>query len=118
MKKKYKVIKEELKASWDVDENILKAEPTAGRVEKSIELSYYGQKRIRYPHTRMIELVKAHKKRGFYITIHSANGFAWAEEAIIKLELEDYVDAICTKDQVTFDDKPDCGIPVVWVEDV
>ncbi len=114
------VNKSELKCSFDVDETLLMAaRPKTfrdGQI-KSVKLDYYGTPRVRWPHIRHIEIIKAHKARGFYIRVFSANGWRWAEQAVKALGLEDYVDIAETKDQVIFDDKPDCGIPVVWVED-
>lgn len=113
------VIETELTCSFDVDETLLMLKRgTNCPIEKKVVLDYYGEKRIRYPHIRHCALVRSHKKRGFFVTVHSANGYKWAKEAVEKLGLSEYVDLIKTKDQVTFDDKEDCGIPRVYVPDV
>jgi len=116
----YQVIKEELKCSFDVDNTLLMdtSSDKHGGPDDTVTLDYYGQPRIRYRHQRHIELLKSHKKRGYFITVRSHNGYAWAEEAVKALGLEAYVDRIETKDQFTVDDKDNCGIPVIFVEDI
>ena len=116
-KPKYKT---KQRALFDVDGTLIKEEPGIHQTYKdAIELDYYGMKRIRYAHKRMVELVKAHKLRGFIIEVHSANGKPWADEVVDKLGIREYVAKTDTKPQVCFDDKPaEEWMPRVWVEDI
>ena len=116
------ILKEELRATFDVDETLIlvssKYEWEGLEDPVVIKLDYYGQVRYRRIHQRHVELLKAHKERGFHITVHSNNGWRWAEEVVNKLGLAPYVDRIETKPQFTCDDKEDCGIARVWVDDL
>jgi hypothetical protein len=57
------------------------------------------------PHAGHIKILKQRKGRGSHITVWSAGGFAWAEAVVRALELEAYVDLICTKPHIYIDDK-------------
>jgi len=70
-----------------------------------IEVDYYGVTKYLTPIPYIIELVKAYHKRGFYIRVHSGNGYQWAEQIVTKLKLEKYVDEIETKFGPYLDDK-------------
>lgn len=66
-------------------------------VGKEIEVNYYGVKKMVLPIEEHIELLKSYKGRGYYIRVHSNNGWQWAEEIVNNLGLQEYVDSIETK---------------------
>lgn len=107
-------------AMFDVDETLIKDRPGEKQsVKDFVMLDYYGMERKRWIHRRHVELVIAHKKRGYQVIVHSANGKPWADEVVDKLGLREYVDRTDTKPCVCFDDKPaEEWMPRVWVEDV
>lgn len=71
-----------------------------------IALNYYGTKVYHKPMFNNIALLKAQKQRGYEVIVHSANGWAWAEEVITKLGLIDFVDEVATKPLKYMDDIP------------
>lgn len=98
-----RINKNELRAAVDIDETLITRKNP--RTQITIELDYYGEKVIRQPMLNNIRLLKAYKKRGYEVTVHSANGWAWATEVIKKLGLEEYVDEVGTKFLKSLDDK-------------
>ena len=60
-------------------------------------LNYYGHKKYVKVHTELVQLLKSYKQRGFYIRVHSNNGYRWAKEVINALDLNSFVDSIETK---------------------
>lgn len=104
-------------AMFDVDETLIKDTP-AGWQREGIEMDYYGMPRVRWPHKRHIELLRAQHIRGKTIVVWSANGWKWAEEVVTKLGLTDIVSFICDKPTEYFDDKDiEEWAPRVYVED-
>lgn len=49
--------------------------------------NYYGIEKNFSPRIGNIELLKSYKARGYYIRVHSNNGWQWAEEIVNKLGL-------------------------------
>lgn len=92
----------ELPAVFDVDDTLIAAPDSH---EKYLVLDYYGVERLCRPVEQHIEFLKACHKRGYEITVWSANGFKWAEEVVNKLGLNDYVHYVATKPLIYVDDK-------------
>lgn len=67
-------------------------------------VDYYGIKKHVRPHQENIDLLKSYRARGYYVRVHSNNGWKWAEEVVNGLNLQEYVDSIETK-------------PCKWVDD-
>ena len=52
-----------------------------------------------------VEQLIYHKRRGFHVTVWSANGYQWALDVVLALGLQTYVDVVKTKPRSYFDDK-------------
>lgn len=100
-----KINKNEMIVGVDVDETLVMHHPEDYENIKLVKLNYYGHPKEFGIHQDHIELIKAYKKRGFYVRVHSANGVQWAKEVVIKLGLEDFVDDVETKMAKFVDDK-------------
>lgn len=70
----------------------------------SIETDYYGQLKYVRPHKKHVEFVKSLKERGYYVIVHSANGWKWAKEIVEKLKLETYIHEVKPKGIKYLDD--------------
>lgn len=102
-----KVIKNELIAYCDVDDTIVKwSEPTIPGTDK-IEFDFADKKVYLTPHQYHIDLIKMYRKRGYHVTIWSANGWEWAKQVVEKLELQNYVDVVQSKSLKWVDDSTD-----------
>jgi hypothetical protein len=56
------------------------------------------------PNVKHIDLLKKHKARGFTVIVWSAQGFEWAEAVVQALNLEEFVDIVCSKPSGYVDD--------------
>jgi len=93
------VIRNEKIVYFDVDNTLIY------RVEKSeIELDYYGNLWYIEPHEKHIEFLISLKSRGYYIIVHSANGWEHALKTINILNLGNFVDSVQTKPLKYVDD--------------
>lgn len=101
----YKINKQELRADFDIDETLVMEHPEDYPGAEIIQLNYYGHKRLRAIHKEQVELLKAYKKRGYYIRAHSNNGWQWVKEVVDKLELQDFVNEIECKATKRVDDE-------------
>lgn len=88
----------------DVDQTLILRRHQDYPSQPKIQISYYGIPWTVTPHLDQIELLKSYKKRGFYIQVHSNNGWKHAKEVIQKLDLVDFVDEVRTKACKTVDD--------------
>ena len=70
-----------------------------------LPFTYYGDTVFLHPNEKHIDLLKSFKKRGFYVTVHSANGYEWAEHVVSTLMLTGFIDEVKTKPNVYVDDK-------------
>lgn len=105
-----KVTQNEMISYFDVDETLVYwiKEPQMF----NIKADYYGKEVLIKPHNKHIEFLKSLKARGGYIVVHSGNGWAWAEQVVKLLKLEDYVDEVKTKPYKIIDDThPDSWLP-------
>lgn len=69
----------------------------------------YGSTVWLRPNEKNIKLLKSYKQRGYFVIVHSANGWAWAEDVVKKLMLSESVDMIMTKPAKYVDDLPADG---------
>lgn len=58
------------------------------------------------PSFKHIELIKKFKLRGHTVVVWSAGGWEWAERIVKEMQLEKYVDLVCSKSDWYIDDKP------------
>lgn len=102
-KSKMVVTKNEQISYFDVDETLVlwKKQKTS---LLDIKANYYGESVYLTPHKKHIQFLKSLKSRGGYIVVHSGNGWAWAEEVVKLLKLEEYVDEVKTKPYKIIDD--------------
>lgn len=113
-----KTINNETNVLYDVDGTLLLwSDPTVPGVEK-IKFDYGGNNVYLTPHNYHINLLKVYKNRGYHITVASANGFEWAENAVKVLGITEYVDVVMTKYLKYIDDTPaDQWMNRVFIED-
>lgn len=93
----------ELIVEVDVDETLINV-PTPQQPASSFD--YYGTMVHRRKNFDHIDLIRSYKQRGYYIIVHSANGWRWAKEVVNELSLNEFVDEIRTKPIKYVDDKP------------
>lgn len=100
-----RINKNELRVTIDVDDTLI-AYKYNPELEVVLSCDYYGTPVKVTPMNGNIDLLKSYKKRGYEVIVHSANGFAWADEVVNKLGLKEYVDEAATKPIKYVDDKP------------
>lgn len=100
-----KINKNENVVLVDVDGTLIVPTGPDTALGVAITLDYYGIKKQALPHKAHIELLKSYKERGFFIRVHSNNGWKWAHEVVTKLCLNDYVDEIESKPCRFIDDE-------------
>ncbi len=84
----------------DVDETLIMRSSTG------IKLDYYGMEWTISPIMENINFMISLKERGYYVIVHSANGWLHAKKVIELLYLVDFVDEIKSKPIKYVDDKP------------
>lgn len=99
------VNKNETIVAIDCDETLVMHDIECYPQLQMVELNYYGHKKTLAIHQDHVELVKAYRKRGFFVRVHSANGWRWAKEVVERLGLTDFVDEVETKIAKFVDDK-------------
>lgn len=99
------VNKNEQVVCFDVDETLILHDPTKHASLTTVALSYYGHDKLVSVHEEHVKLLKAYKKRGFYVRVWSNNGWRWARHVVEHLGLTDFVDAVETKPAKYVDDK-------------
>lgn len=99
-----KIIKNELLMYIDVDETLIFSctEDTKG----SLATNYYNTIKYVKPHKKHINFLKSLKTRGYYIIVHSANGWRWALEIVKLLQLEPFIHEVKAKPIKYLDDRP------------
>lgn len=101
-----RVTKNEQICYFDVDETLVKWSSKKVNSDTNIKADYYGQKVYLQPYFQHINFLKAMKARGAHIIVHSGNGWAWAEQVVNLLNLQEYVDEIKSKPTKVVDDSP------------
>lgn len=95
----------ELSIMFDVDQTLIMWD-NALFDTNSICIVRPDTKRHNYvlPHIEHIELLKQHHHRGYWVTVWSASGTAWAVAVVEALELKEYVNEVRTKPLKFVDD--------------
>lgn len=75
--------------------------------DRYLELDYYGKQVYKKPITEHIDFVRSLKKRGYYVIVHSGNGYLWAKQVVGALDMNDCVDMVMTKACKHLDDDAD-----------
>lgn len=102
--KKFILTQSELLIYVDVDETLIFTSDKDDH--QAVLVDYYGVNKWVKPHNKHIRFLKSLKNRGYYVIVHSANGWKWANEIIEKFSLYDYIDEIKTKPIKYIDDQP------------
>lgn len=116
-----KVVENENVVLCDVDDTLIEdyTPPTffvqAGTVpltefvpnEEYLQLDYYGKPVAKKAIQVHVDFVKSLKARGYFIVVHSGNGYQWAAQVVKAVGLEDHVDMVMTKAIKHIDDNPD-----------
>ncbi len=76
------------------------------KTKNAIKVDYYGKDKWVRAHKAHIDFLKSLKTRGYYVIVHSANGWRWAKEIVIQLQLESYIDEVKPKSIKYLDDTP------------
>lgn len=121
MELKVKVIKNENSVFCDVDDTILCWINSTVDEPGKVAVPFADKTVYLTPHYYHIDLLKMYKKRGYYITVWSANGAAHAETACIVLGLTDLVDEVRGKPSKYMDDNSDAASilgPRVFCDDL
>lgn len=109
-----KVNKSENAAYFDVDKTLVLYEK---KDKDSVEFNYYGEKRFLKIHKDHVSFLKALRARGFYITVWSNNGWAWAEHVVKTLRLTKYVHEAKSKPAKIIDDEsPEKWLKAIYIE--
>lgn len=103
--------KSELRVAIDVDGTLIIAREFVQDHSNLVEIicPYTMVSKFYAVHKEHVDLLKSYKKRGYHVTVWSANGWKWAQQVAKKLlgdELEQYVDEISSKYIKFVDDLP------------
>lgn len=102
-----KYIDNELQAMFDVDETLVMHNiDESYHIKQEFICPYTQEKLMLTPHHQHIQILKQQKARGYYVTVWSAGGAAWAKTVVETLQLEAYVDEVRAKPTKYFDDLP------------
>lgn len=103
------IVKSELLVAVDCDDTLcMWTDPTIDGPDK-ITINFAGKEVYLVPHQYHIDLVKMYKKRGYHVTVWSANGWEHAEQVVIALGLTDSVDVVQSKLTKHVDDSEDAS---------
>lgn len=83
------------------------ATPVAINPTTTLVLDYYGKQVQKTPIQVHVDFVRSLKQRGYYVIVHSGNGYLWAKQVVTALGLVDCVDMVMTKACKHIDDDPD-----------
>lgn len=76
------------------------------QLDTGITIDCYGSKFTLIPNEENIASLKRHKLRKHFIIVWSQGGVEWAKDIVKLLQLEDFVDMVCTKPKWYIDDLP------------
>lgn len=96
------ITKAENIAYFDIDNTLMQRVPKG----LGLELDYYGTQWFIEPLDGNIEFMKSLKARGYYIIVHSGNGWQHATKVLEVLQLTQFVDEVKSKGQKYCDDQP------------
>ena len=102
-----KINKNERTIYIDVDDTLIlsTSNPKAEKLLRADVLDPLTHKYIKVAvHEPMVRLLKEEKHRGSHITVWSRGGYEWAANVIRGLDLVPFVDEVCSKPMVYFDD--------------
>lgn len=92
---------------FDVDDTLIiwdiSAHPETERITVKME---FREAALVVPHVKNVNLLKKLAKIGWYVRVHSGSGVDWAWEVVKALQLQDYVDEVCSKPLGRTDDRP------------
>lgn len=74
--------------------------------EGLLQFDQYNQTVWLKPNEKNIKLLKNYYERGYFVIVHSANGYNWASEVVTKLLLRSCVNMVFTKPMKYVDDLP------------
>lgn len=97
-----KIVKSELLIYVDVDETLIFN--CQMNDKEAIKANYYDAYKWVRPHLKHINFIKSLKARGYYVIVHSANGWKWALEIVQLLHLEEFVHEVKAKPIKYLDD--------------
>lgn len=72
-----------------------------------LQLDYYGKPVVKKAIQVHVDFVRSLKQRGYYVIVHSGNGYLWAKQVVTALDMVDCVDMVMTKACKHIDDDPD-----------
>ena len=102
----YIYLDSEMPVEIDCDETLLmwvdEMKPGEGKIE--CICPFDGERYYLTPHTRHINFLKKLSKRGYMVTVWSANGAAWAKMTVDTLGIGKYVDVVRGKPLKYIDD--------------
>jgi FMN phosphatase YigB (HAD superfamily) len=102
-----KVTENELIVYVDIDGTLINKGDFISSDSHDYKIDYYGFIHEIEPLWLNIEFMKTLKKRGWYIIVHSHNGWQYAKNVVEALNLQDYVDEVKSKPFKYIDDM-DC----------
>lgn len=101
-----KVLKHENLVYIDVDNTLVMWPSEPFERNGGMPFTSYGRTVFLVPHEKQIHLLKSYHDRGYYVIVHSAAGWEWAEHVVNVLMLTPYVHEVRSKPSKYVDDKP------------
>jgi hypothetical protein len=101
-----RVIENETVVMIDVDNTLAMWHSPKIEASGKIAVPYGDSVVYLTPHWPNIDLIKEYKNRGYFLQVHSANGYRHATNVVLALGLQNVVDQIQTKNIKVVDDKP------------
>lgn len=101
------ILKSEQLACFDCDDTLV-MHRTIKATDRVVAVTnpHSGEQYYLAVHQPHVRILKERKARGATILVWSQGGWAWAEAVVKALELQDYVDIVCSKPALYVDDKP------------
>lgn len=105
----YKKLKDRFTVFYDCDDTLVMWKDKA-EIENNPNVVYIKSDfKEPFPvlvHLDHVEQIKNHKRRGHQVVVWSYGGADYAEDIVKGLKLEEYVDVICCKPDIAYDDLP------------
>lgn len=116
-----KIIESNNITNFDVDGTLLLYKDIRNAGPKKLVFSYGDETIYLTPHKFHVTFLKHCKNRGDTVIVWSKNGYQWAQEAVLALGIEKYVDICMSKPTRYVDDKTDmpsvCGDHIFIAEE-